>query len=73
MVELVVEAKWWEECCTGVSTRVEVHSTEVVAGHVSETNEKKVEYSMDPMKACEQTGLGYNKFELSLASPAGKV
>jgi len=90
VVELVVESKWQEECCIGASTPVEVHSTEVVAGHVSETNEKEVEYNMemdktmeeawtrkdeqgDPMKACEQTSWGYNKFELSLASPAGKV
>ena len=39
VVEPVVEAKWWEESCIGASTPVEVHSTEVVAGHVSETNE----------------------------------
>ncbi len=39
VVEPVVEAKWREECCTGASTSVEVHSTEAVAGHVSETNE----------------------------------
>ena len=39
VVELVVEAKWREECCAGASTPVEVHSTEAVAGHVSETNE----------------------------------
>ena len=39
VVELVVEAKWMEECCTGASTPVEVHSTEAVARHVSETNE----------------------------------
>ena len=40
VVELVVEAKWWEECCIGASTPVEVHSTEVVAGYVSEMNEQ---------------------------------
>ena len=39
VVELVVEEKWQEECCTGASTMVEVHSTKAVAGHVSETNE----------------------------------
>ena len=39
VVDPVVEAKWREECCTGGSTPIEVHSTEVVAGHVSETNE----------------------------------
>ena len=39
VVEPVVDAKWREECCTGASTTVEVHSTEVVAGHVSDTNE----------------------------------
>ena len=39
VVELVVEAKWREECCTRASTPVEVHSTEAVAGHVSETKE----------------------------------
>ena len=38
-VELVVEAKWREECCTRASTPDEVHSTEAVAGHVSDTNE----------------------------------
>ena len=38
-VELVVEAKWQEECCIGASTPTEVHSTEVVAGHVSDNNE----------------------------------
>ena len=40
VVEQVVEAKEWEESCIGASTPVEVHSTEVVARHVSETNEK---------------------------------
>ena len=39
VVEPVVEAKWWEECCTGASTPTEVHSTEVVAGHVNDMNE----------------------------------
>ena len=39
-VELVVEAKWREECCTGASTPTEVHSTEAVAGHVNDKNEK---------------------------------
>ena len=39
VVEPVVEAKWWEECCTGASTLVEVNSIEAVAVHVSETNE----------------------------------
>ena len=38
-VELVVEAKWQEECCTGASTPMEVHSTEAVARPVSDTNE----------------------------------
>jgi len=39
VVEPVVEEKWREECCNGASTLVEVHSTEAVARHVSETNE----------------------------------
>ena len=39
VVEPVVEAEWQEEYCTGASTSVEVHSTEVVAGYVSETKE----------------------------------
>ena len=39
VVELVVEEKWWEEYCTRASTPIEVHSTEAVAGHVSETKE----------------------------------
>ena len=38
-VELVVDAKWREECCTGASTLTEVHSTEAVAGHVNDKNE----------------------------------
>jgi len=38
VVEPVVEAEWQEESCIGASTLVEVHSTEAVAGHVSETN-----------------------------------
>ena len=40
VVEQVVEAKWWEESCTGASTPVEVHSTKVVAEHENETNEQ---------------------------------
>ena len=39
-VELVVEAKWQEECCIGASTPTEVHSIEAVAEHVSDMNEK---------------------------------
>ena len=39
-VELVVEARWQEECCIGASTPTEVNSIEVVAGHVSDMNEK---------------------------------
>ena len=39
VVEPVVEAKWREECCTGASTPTKVHSTEAVAGHVSDMNE----------------------------------
>ena len=39
VVELVVEAKWWEEYYTEASTPIEVHSTEAVAGHVSDMNE----------------------------------
>ena len=39
-VELVVEAKWREENCTGASTPTEVHSIEAVAGHVNDMNEK---------------------------------
>ena len=39
-VELVVKEKWREEYCTGNSTLTEVHSTEAVAGHVNDMNEK---------------------------------
>jgi len=39
VAELVVEAKWQEEWCIGASTPIEVHSTEAVAGHRSETIE----------------------------------
>ena len=40
VVEPVVEVEWREESCIGASTPVEVHSTEVVARHVSEMNEQ---------------------------------
>ena len=39
MVEPVVEEKWQEEYCIGASTPIKVHSTEAMAGHVSEMNE----------------------------------
>ena len=39
-VELVVEARWQEECCIGASTPTEVHSIEAVAGYVSDMDEK---------------------------------
>jgi len=39
VVEQVVEVKELEESCTGASTPDEVHSTEVMAEHKSETNE----------------------------------
>ena len=39
VAELVVEEEWWEESCIEASTPVEVHSTEAVAGHVSDMNE----------------------------------
>lgn len=58
MVELVVEAKWWEEGCIEASTLVEVHSTEVMAGHVSEMNEKWVEYGMEMDKTTEEVWTG---------------
>jgi len=54
VVEPVVEEKWREECCTGASTLVEVRSTEVVARHVSETNEEEVEYGMEMDKTTEE-------------------
>jgi len=40
VVEQVVEEEWREESCIGASTPTEVHSTEAVAGHVSEINEQ---------------------------------
>jgi len=36
----VVEAKEWDESCTGASTPDEVHSTEAVVKHKSEMNEQ---------------------------------
>ena len=41
-----MEAKEWEESCTGASTPDEVHSTEVVAKHKSEMNEQLAEPSI---------------------------
>jgi len=38
-VERVVDAKWQEECCIGASTPTEVHSTEAVAGPMTDKNE----------------------------------
>ena len=54
VVELVVETEWWEESCIGASTPVEVHSTEVVAAHVSETSEQWVEYGIEMDKTTEE-------------------
>ena len=53
-IELVVEAKWREECCIRASTPVEVHSTEVVTGHESETSEMAVEFGMEMDKTMEE-------------------
>ena len=52
--EPVVEAEWQEESCIGASTLVEVHSTDGVAGHVSETNEQWVEYGIEVDKITEE-------------------
>ena len=46
VVGQVVEAKEWEECCTP-STPNEVHSTEAVAEHKSETNEKMEKHGIE--------------------------
>ena len=54
MVEPVVEAEWREESCIGASTLVEVHSTEAVAGHVSEMNEQWVENDIEVDKTTEE-------------------
>ena len=45
--EQVVEEKKREECCIGASTPDEVHSTEAVAEHKSETNEQLVEHGIE--------------------------
>jgi len=47
VVEQVVEAKEWEESCTKASTPDEVHSTEAVVEHKSETNEQLVEHGIE--------------------------
>ena len=54
VVEPVVEAEWWEDICIGASTPVEVHSTKVVARHVSETNEQWVEYGIEMDNTIEE-------------------
>ena len=46
VVGQVVEAKERDESCTGASTPDEVHSTEVVAEHKSETNEQMEEHGI---------------------------
>jgi len=52
--EPVMEVEWQEESCIGASTLVEVHSTEVVVGHVSETNEQWFEYGIEVDKTTEE-------------------
>ena len=42
-VEQEVEAEWREEHYTGASTPTEVHSTEVVTGHVNDKSEEWAE------------------------------
>ena len=54
VAEPVVEAEWREDSCIGASTLVEVHSTEVVAGHVSETNEQWVGYGIEVDKTTQE-------------------
>jgi hypothetical protein len=60
VVEQVVEAKEWEESCTGASTPDEMHSTEVVAEHRIEMNEQLVghdiEMDMDQGGGVDQEG-----------------
>ena len=53
-VEQVVEENEREECCIGASTSDEVHSTEAVAEHKSETNEQQVEYGIEMDKTKEE-------------------
>ena len=43
VVEQEVEAEWQEEHYTGASTPTEVHSTEVVTGHVNDKSEEWAE------------------------------
>jgi len=47
VVGQVVEAKEWEESCTGASTPDEVHSTESVAEHKSEMNEQLEKHGIE--------------------------
>ena len=43
VVEQGVGAEWWEEYYTGASTPIEVHSTEVVTGHLNDKSEEWAE------------------------------
>ena len=54
MVEPMVEAEWREESYIGASTPGDLHSTKVVDGHVSETNEQWVEYGIEVDKTMEE-------------------
>ncbi len=47
VVGWVVDAKDREESCIGASTPNEVHSTDDVVEHKSETNEQMVGHNMD--------------------------
>jgi len=42
-----MEAKEWEESCTGASTLDEVHSTELLAECENETSEQLIEYGIE--------------------------
>ena len=54
MVEQVVEAKEREGSCTGASTLNELHSTEVVAEHRIEMNERLVGHDIEMDRTKEE-------------------
>jgi len=54
VVEQVVEAKEWKENCVGASTLDEMHSTEVVAEHRIEMNERLVGHDIEMGRTKEE-------------------
>ena len=63
VVEQVVEAKEWEESYTGASTPDEFHSTEFVAEHRIEMNERLVGHDTEMDRTKEEVWTMKDEYE----------